>query len=119
VVAGKRLNGRAKKSGEEKSRKKVGAPGILLLTDQFRMNELTDSTGRLLVPVWIMTREGSDAMAILSTASAISPVVFRDMKIYGHVFAKAFLDQCVLSLNHQLTLRVLFFRLHHFWSYLH
>ena len=36
MVAGKRLNGRAKKSGEEKSRKKVGAPGILLLTDQFR-----------------------------------------------------------------------------------
>ena len=32
--AGKRLNGRGKKSGEEKSRKKVGAPGILLLTDQ-------------------------------------------------------------------------------------
>ena len=36
VVAGRRLNGRAKKSGEEKSRKKVGAPVILLLTDQFR-----------------------------------------------------------------------------------
>ena len=34
--AGKRLNGRGKKSGEEKSRTKVGAPGILLLTDQFR-----------------------------------------------------------------------------------
>ena len=34
--AGKRLNGRGKKLGEEKSRKKVGAPGILLLTDQFR-----------------------------------------------------------------------------------
>ena len=32
----KRLNGRGKKLGEEKSRKKVGAPGILLLTDQFR-----------------------------------------------------------------------------------
>ena len=36
VGAGKRLNGRGKKLGEEKSRKKVGAPGILLLTDQFR-----------------------------------------------------------------------------------
>ena len=36
VVAGKRLNGRAKKSGEEKSRKKVGASGTLLLTDQFQ-----------------------------------------------------------------------------------
>ena len=36
VVAGKRLNGRAKNSGEEKSRKKEGAPGILLLNDQFR-----------------------------------------------------------------------------------
>ena len=36
VGAGKRLNGRGKKSGEEKSRTKVGAPGILLLTDQFR-----------------------------------------------------------------------------------
>ena len=34
--AGKRLNWRGKKSGEEKSRTKVGAPGILLLTDQFR-----------------------------------------------------------------------------------
>ena len=34
--AGKRLNGRGKKSGEEKSRAKVGAPEILLLTDQFR-----------------------------------------------------------------------------------
>ena len=34
--AGKRLNGRGKKLGEEKSRKKVGAPGILLLTDQFQ-----------------------------------------------------------------------------------
>ena len=33
--AGERLNGRGK-SGEEKSRTKVGAPGILLLTDQFR-----------------------------------------------------------------------------------
>ena len=29
-------DGRGKKSGEEKSRTKVGAPGILLLTDQFR-----------------------------------------------------------------------------------
>ena len=36
VGAGKRLNGQGKKSGEEKSRTKVGAPGILLLTDQFR-----------------------------------------------------------------------------------
>ena len=36
VGAGKRLNGRGKKSGEEKSRTKVGAPGILLLADQFR-----------------------------------------------------------------------------------
>ena len=36
VGVGKRLNGRGKKSGEEKSRTKVGAPGILLLTDQFR-----------------------------------------------------------------------------------
>ena len=36
VGAGKRLNGRGKKSGEEKSRTKVEAPGILLLTDQFR-----------------------------------------------------------------------------------
>ena len=36
VVAGKRLNGRAKESGEEKSRKKVGVPRTLLLTDQFR-----------------------------------------------------------------------------------
>ena len=36
VGAGKRLNGRGKKSREEKSRKKVGAPGILPLTDQFR-----------------------------------------------------------------------------------
>ena len=36
VGAGERLNGRGKKSGEEKSRTKVGAPGILLLTDQFR-----------------------------------------------------------------------------------
>ena len=36
VGAGKRLNGRGKKKKEEKSRKKVGAPGILLLTDQFR-----------------------------------------------------------------------------------
>ena len=36
VGAGKRLNGQGKKSGEEKSGKKVGAPGILLLTDQFR-----------------------------------------------------------------------------------
>ena len=36
VGAGKRLNGRGKKLAEEKSRKKVGAPGILLLTDQFR-----------------------------------------------------------------------------------
>ena len=36
VGAGKRLNGRGKKLGEEKSREKVGAPGILLLTDQFR-----------------------------------------------------------------------------------
>ena len=34
--AGKSLNGRGKKSGEEKSRTKIGAPGILLLTDQFR-----------------------------------------------------------------------------------
>ena len=34
MVAGKRLNGRGKNSGEEKSRKKVGAPVILLLTDQ-------------------------------------------------------------------------------------
>ena len=34
--AGKRLNGRGKKSGEEKSKTKVGASGILLLTDQFR-----------------------------------------------------------------------------------
>ena len=34
--AGERLNGRGKKSGEEKSRTRVGAPGILLLTDQFR-----------------------------------------------------------------------------------
>ena len=36
VGVGKRLKGRGKKSGEEKSRTKVGAPGILLLTDQFR-----------------------------------------------------------------------------------
>ena len=36
VGAGKSLNGRGKKSGEEKSRTKIGAPGILLLTDQFR-----------------------------------------------------------------------------------
>ena len=36
VGAGKRLNGQGKKSGEEKSRTKIGAPGILLLTDQFR-----------------------------------------------------------------------------------
>ena len=36
VGAGKSLNGRGKKSGEEKSRMKIGAPGILLLTDQFR-----------------------------------------------------------------------------------
>ena len=36
VGAGERLNRRGKKSGEEKSRTKVGAPGILLLTDQFR-----------------------------------------------------------------------------------
>ena len=36
VEAGKSLNGRGKKSGEEKSRTKIGAPGILLLTDQFR-----------------------------------------------------------------------------------
>ena len=36
MEAGKRLNGRGKKLGEEKSRKKIGAPGILLLTDQFR-----------------------------------------------------------------------------------
>ena len=36
MEAGKRLNGRGKKSGEEKSRTKIGAPGILLLTDQFR-----------------------------------------------------------------------------------
>ena len=36
VEAGKRLNGRGKKLGEEKSRTKVGAPGILLLIDQFR-----------------------------------------------------------------------------------
>lgn len=36
VGAGKRLNGRGKKLGEEKSRTKVGAPGILLLIDQFR-----------------------------------------------------------------------------------
>ena len=36
VRAGKRLNGRGKKSGEEKSRTKVGAPGILLLTDHCR-----------------------------------------------------------------------------------
>ena len=34
--AGERLNRRGKKSGEEKSRTKVGAPEILLLTDQFR-----------------------------------------------------------------------------------
>ena len=38
VGAGKRLNGQGKKSGEEKSRTKLGAPGILLLTDQFRNN---------------------------------------------------------------------------------
>ena len=31
VGAGKRLNGRGKKLGEEKSRKKVGAPGIIFL----------------------------------------------------------------------------------------
>ena len=31
---GKRLNSRGKKSGEEKARTKVGAPRILLLTDQ-------------------------------------------------------------------------------------
>ena len=36
VEAGKRLNGRGKKLGEEKSLTKVGAPGILLLIDQFR-----------------------------------------------------------------------------------
>ena len=36
VGAGERLNRRGKKSGEEKSKTKVGAPGILLLTDQFR-----------------------------------------------------------------------------------
>ena len=36
VEAGKSLNGRGKKSGEEKSRTKIGAPGILLLIDQFR-----------------------------------------------------------------------------------
>ena len=36
VGAGKSPNGRGKKSGEEKSRTKIGAPGILLLTDQFR-----------------------------------------------------------------------------------
>ena len=36
VGAGKSLSGRGKKSGEEKSRTKYRAPGILLLTDQFR-----------------------------------------------------------------------------------
>ena len=36
VEAGKSLNGRGKKSGEEKPRTKIGAPGILLLTDQCR-----------------------------------------------------------------------------------
>ena len=36
VGAGKSLNGRGKKPGEEKSRTKYRAPGILLLTDQFR-----------------------------------------------------------------------------------
>ena len=36
VGAGKSRNGRGKKSGEEKSRTKIGAPGILLLNDQFR-----------------------------------------------------------------------------------
>ena len=36
MEAGERLNGRGKKSGEEKSRTKVGASGILLFTVQFR-----------------------------------------------------------------------------------
>ena len=36
VGAGKRLNGRGKKSGEEKSRKKARASGILLLTDHLK-----------------------------------------------------------------------------------
>ena len=34
--AAKSLNGQGKKSGEEKSRTKIGAPGIHLLNDQFR-----------------------------------------------------------------------------------
>ena len=38
--------------------------------------KLVKSVGRLLVPVWMITSGGSVATAILSTASAVSPVVY-------------------------------------------
>ena len=46
VGAGKSLNGREKNSGEEKSRRRVRAPGDKVLTDQFQ------TVGEVLASDW-------------------------------------------------------------------